>query len=61
VLQPVASEMVTGRFTQAGEVVGVVLFPASDRAGSITGADFTIDGGLGPSLVAGSGAWLVHI
>ena len=44
-----ASQMVTGRFTQPGEVANVVLFLASDRAGNITGADFTIDGGLVPT------------
>ncbi|MBV9092634.1 MAG: SDR family oxidoreductase [Streptosporangiaceae bacterium] len=44
-----ASQMVTGRFTQPAEVADVVLFLASDRAGNITGADFTIDGGLVPT------------
>ena len=48
-LQPVASQMMTGRFTQVGEVVGGVLFPVCDRAGGITGADFTIYGGLVPA------------
>jgi NAD(P)-dependent dehydrogenase (short-subunit alcohol dehydrogenase family) len=38
--------MVTGRFTQPGEVADVVLFLASSRASNITGADFVIDGGL---------------
>jgi NAD(P)-dependent dehydrogenase (short-subunit alcohol dehydrogenase family) len=38
--------MVTGRFTQPGEVADVVLFLASDRAANITGADVAIDGGL---------------
>jgi len=41
-----ASQMVTGRFTRPGEVADLVLFPASDRALNITGADFVIDGGL---------------
>ncbi len=41
-----ASQMVTGRFTQPGEVADVVLFLASDRAANITGADVAIDGGL---------------
>jgi NAD(P)-dependent dehydrogenase (short-subunit alcohol dehydrogenase family) len=36
----------TGRFTQPSEVADLVLFLASDRAGNVTGADFTIDGGL---------------
>lgn len=44
-----AGQMVTGRFTEPGEVANVVLFLASDRAGNITGADFTIDGGLVPT------------
>ena len=41
--------MVTGRFTAPGEVANLVLFLASDRADNITGADFTIDGGLIPT------------
>jgi NAD(P)-dependent dehydrogenase (short-subunit alcohol dehydrogenase family) len=44
-----ASQMVTGRFTQPAEVADVVLFLASDGAANITGADFTIDGGLVPT------------
>ncbi len=44
-----AGQMVTGRFTEPGEVADVVLFLASDLAGNITGADFTIDGGLVPT------------
>lgn len=44
-----ADQMVTGRFTEPGEVANVVLFLASDRADNITGADFTIDGGLVPT------------
>jgi NAD(P)-dependent dehydrogenase (short-subunit alcohol dehydrogenase family) len=36
----------TGRFTRPEEVADLVLMLASDRAGHITGADFTIDGGL---------------
>jgi NAD(P)-dependent dehydrogenase (short-subunit alcohol dehydrogenase family) len=44
-----ASQMVTGRFTQPAEVADLVLFLASERAANITGADFTIDGGLIPT------------
>ena len=42
--------MVTGRFTTPAEVADLVLFLASERAANITGADFTIDGGLIPTL-----------
>ena len=38
--------MVTGRFTRPAEVADLVLFLASERSGNVTGADFTIDGGL---------------
>ncbi len=44
-----ASQMVTGRFTQPGEIADLVLFLSSRRAGNVTGADFTIDGGLVPT------------
>jgi NAD(P)-dependent dehydrogenase (short-subunit alcohol dehydrogenase family) len=37
---------VTGRFTTAEEVADLILLLASDRAGNVTGTDFTIDGGL---------------
>jgi NAD(P)-dependent dehydrogenase (short-subunit alcohol dehydrogenase family) len=36
----------TGRFTSPAEVADLALLLASDRAGNVTGADFTIDGGL---------------
>ena len=44
-----ASQLVTGRFTQPAEIAGLVLFLAGDGAANITGADFTIDGGLVPT------------
>jgi NAD(P)-dependent dehydrogenase (short-subunit alcohol dehydrogenase family) len=44
-----AGQMVTGRFSQPGEVADVVLFLASPRAGDITGTDVTIDGGFVPT------------
>jgi len=46
VARKAASQMITGRFTQASEVADLVVFLASDRAGNVTGADFVIDGGL---------------
>jgi NAD(P)-dependent dehydrogenase (short-subunit alcohol dehydrogenase family) len=36
----------TGRITTPEEVADLILMLASDRTGNITGADFTIDGGL---------------
>ena len=36
----------TGRFSSPAEVADLALFLASERASNITGADFTIDGGL---------------
>lgn len=44
-----ASQMVTGRFSQPSEIADLVLFLASSHASNITGADFTIDGGLVPT------------
>jgi NAD(P)-dependent dehydrogenase (short-subunit alcohol dehydrogenase family) len=41
-----AAQSVTGRFTQPDEIADLVLYLASDRASNITGASFTIDGGL---------------
>ena len=49
VARQAAEAMVTGRFTQPAEVADLVLFLASSRAANITGADFTIDGGLVPT------------
>ena len=40
----------TGRFTTPEEVADLIVFLASDRAANITGADYTIDGGLIPTL-----------
>ena len=41
-----ANDSATGRFTRPEEVADLIVFLASDRAENITGADFTIDGGL---------------
>lgn len=41
-----AAAAVTGRFTRPDEVADLALVLASDRTGNITGADFSIDGGL---------------
>jgi NAD(P)-dependent dehydrogenase (short-subunit alcohol dehydrogenase family) len=46
VAQQAASDAATGRFTTPEEVADLIVFLASERAGNITGADFTIDGGL---------------
>jgi NAD(P)-dependent dehydrogenase (short-subunit alcohol dehydrogenase family) len=46
VAQQAAGDAATGRFTTPDEVADVVVFLASERAANITGADFTIDGGL---------------
>ena len=45
-----AAGAVTGRFTRPAEVADLVLVLASDRAGNVTGADFSIDGGLVQTL-----------
>lgn len=41
-----AAEMVTGRFSRPDEVADLVVLLASDRTANVTGADFSIDGGL---------------
>ncbi|MFJ2652026.1 SDR family NAD(P)-dependent oxidoreductase [Streptomyces sp. NPDC087420] len=41
-----AGDSVTGRFTRPEEVADLVVWLAGGRASNITGADFTIDGGL---------------
>jgi NAD(P)-dependent dehydrogenase (short-subunit alcohol dehydrogenase family) len=46
VAENAAADSVTGRFTRPDEIADLVLLLASDRAGNVTGADFTIDGGL---------------
>jgi NAD(P)-dependent dehydrogenase (short-subunit alcohol dehydrogenase family) len=38
--------LATGRFTRPEEVADLALLLASHRTGNVTGADFTIDGGL---------------
>ncbi|QIY75931.1 oxidoreductase [Streptomyces sp. RLB1-33] len=38
--------LATGRFTRPDEVADLTLLLASHRTGNVTGADFTIDGGL---------------
>jgi NAD(P)-dependent dehydrogenase (short-subunit alcohol dehydrogenase family) len=45
-----AAQSVTGRFSQPAEIADLVLYLVSDQAANITGADFTIDGGLVPTL-----------
>jgi NAD(P)-dependent dehydrogenase (short-subunit alcohol dehydrogenase family) len=46
VAQQAAADAATGRFTTSEEVADLMLFLASTRAANVTGADFTIDGGL---------------
>jgi NAD(P)-dependent dehydrogenase (short-subunit alcohol dehydrogenase family) len=41
-----AAQSVTGRFTKPEEVADLVVLLASDRTSNVTGASFTIDGGL---------------
>lgn len=50
VQQQAAQDAVTGRFTAAEEVADLIVLLASSRAGNVTGADFTIDGGLVTTL-----------
>jgi NAD(P)-dependent dehydrogenase (short-subunit alcohol dehydrogenase family) len=45
-----AGQSVTGRFSRPSEVADLILYLASDLAANITGSDFTIDGGLIPTL-----------
>ena len=45
-----AGGSVTGRFSRPAEVADLVLLLASDRTGNVTGTDFSIDGGLVPTL-----------
>ncbi len=50
VAKSAASDAATGRFTTPEEVADLIVFLASARAANITGADFTIDGGLVKTL-----------
>ena len=45
-----AAAMVTGRFTRPEEVADLVVLLASDRTSNVTGAEFTIDGGMVTTL-----------
>ncbi len=46
VAEDAAADASTGRFTAPEEVADLIVFLASERPATITGADFTIDGGL---------------
>ena len=46
VVDKVAATTSTGRFTRPDEVADLVVLLAGSRAGNVTGADVTIDGGL---------------
>jgi NAD(P)-dependent dehydrogenase (short-subunit alcohol dehydrogenase family) len=50
VAQQAAADAATGRFTTPEEVADLIVFLAGERAGNITGANFTIDGGLRKTL-----------
>ncbi|GAA2706304.1 SDR family NAD(P)-dependent oxidoreductase [Actinoplanes palleronii] len=50
IAEQAAGGAVTGRFTTPDEVADLVVFLAGDRAANVTGADFTIDGGLVTTL-----------
>jgi NAD(P)-dependent dehydrogenase (short-subunit alcohol dehydrogenase family) len=43
---PLLAETPLGRFAQAREIAEVILFLASDEASYVTGAEFTVDGGV---------------
>ncbi|GIH16036.1 oxidoreductase [Rugosimonospora africana] len=46
VARQAAGGSVTGRFTRPDEVADLVVYLAGDRAANVTGADYTVDGGL---------------
>ncbi|GAA4351240.1 SDR family oxidoreductase [Angustibacter luteus] len=49
VVDQAARQSPTGRFTTPDEVADLVLLLASERSANVTGADFTVDGGLVPT------------
>ena len=49
VVAKAAHDSVSGRFSRPEEVADLVLLLASDRTANVTGADFTVDGGLVPT------------
>jgi NAD(P)-dependent dehydrogenase (short-subunit alcohol dehydrogenase family) len=49
VIDQAAQVAVTGRFSRPAEVADLALLLASDRAGNVTGADITVDGGFVPT------------